>query len=796
MPRPARLTLLLVSLICLGTAAVSVAQVDRGTLTGTVTDGSGGVVPGATVKAVHVATNFERSVTTSPQGTYTIPQLPVGAYVVVITATGFRTTTLENIEVTAGGSVRVDGTLAVGGLQDAVTVTADSRQIQTDSVKVTTAISSKFIQDLPLVVGGQLRSPLDLSLIAPEAKAGSSGDGGRGNIVIGGGQEGGWDLTVDGVSATPGAPFEQRLWTTLNSPSVEAINEFAVDTNGFKAEFGHAGGGAVSFVSRSGSNDWRGKAFEFYRDEKLDANNYFNKAAGRSKPPLEQHDFGGVFGGPVLIPGLYNGRNKSFFFSSYEAYRNKSSAAPVVRTIPTAEMYNGDFSNWRDASGNLIPIYDPATTRVNPNGPGFVRDPFPNNQIPLSRFSQISRNVIALATMRPDLPGVRNNFTYTPGDQIQTNPWNKFSIKLDHNLSSKDRLGFLFHWGEVLVIPPKDGPGGGLPVPLNNFRDEDSNTRVFRANWDRVITPTLLNRVSFGHNDWFQLRASYNRDQGWGSKIGLRNVPGPELLFPQINFSSDYQNWGRSEWGGSGNYLWALTDDLTWVKAKHTWKFGFIVQQDHYDGYGWHTAAGTYNFNRGATAGFLPNGTLDSTGASGNAFASFLLGEVQSSEITTNRYVSDRWRYYSGYAQDDWRVSDKLTVNYGMRYEYTPPTWEGYYPNGYSNFNPNLPNPAAGGRLGASEFAGEGPGRTGKSTMYEAWPWGFSPRLGVVYSLNDNTVARLSAARTFGSVKNTGGSSHWNGFFGGYNVTAPALPASSAFNWDNGWPAWPEPPFL
>ena len=328
-------------------------------------------------------------------------------------------------------------------------------------------------------------------------------------------------------------------------------------------------------------------------------------------------------------------------------------------------------------------------------------------------------------------------------------------------------------------------------MPLNNFRDEDSHTYVYRANWDRVISPTLLNRVTFGHNNWWQLRASYNRDQGWGTKIGLRNVPDPDLLFPLIDFSHEYLDWGRSEWGGSGNYLWAVTDDLTWVKAKHTWKFGFTVQQDHYDGYGWHTAAGTYNFNRGATAGFLPNGTLDATGATGNAFASFLLGEVQSSEITTNRYVSDRWRYYSGYAQDDWRLNDKFTVNYGVRYEYTPPTWEGHYPDGYSNFNPNLPNPAAGGRLGASEFAGEGPGRTGKKTMYEAWPWGLSPRVGAVYSVDANTVARFSAARTFGSVKNTGGSSHWNGFIGGYNVTAPAFPASSAFNWDAGWPAWP-----
>src|SRR5918999_2234539 len=293
--------------------AIAQAQSDRGTITGVVTDQSDAIVPSASVKAIHVATNFERQVSTSDEGSYTITQLPVGSYVVIVTIQGFQTTTLENIEVTAGSTVRVDARLAVGGLLDAVTVIAESRQGQSDSVKVTTAISSKFIQDLPLVVGGQLRSPLDLSLIAPEAKTGTSGDGGRGNIVIGGGQEGGWDLTVDGVSATPGAPFEQRLWTTLNSPSVEAITEFAVDTNGFKAEFGHAGGGAVSFVSRSGSNRWHAKGWEFFRHDPPDSINYYSKARGRRKPPLEQHDFGGVLGGPVVLPWIYNGRDRTFF---------------------------------------------------------------------------------------------------------------------------------------------------------------------------------------------------------------------------------------------------------------------------------------------------------------------------------------------------------------------------------------------------------------------------------------------------------------------------------------------------
>lgn len=187
--RPLRLCVLVIASL-FGLASAAHAQADRGTLTGQVTDQSAAIIPGASVKAIHVATNFERQATTSSEGSYTIPQLPVGSYVVIVTVQNFQTTTIENIEVTAGSTVRVDAQLRVGGLLDAVTVTSDARQIQTDSVKVSSAISSKFIQDLPLVVGGQLRSPLDLSLIAPETKSGTSGDGGRGNIVIGGGRKG------------------------------------------------------------------------------------------------------------------------------------------------------------------------------------------------------------------------------------------------------------------------------------------------------------------------------------------------------------------------------------------------------------------------------------------------------------------------------------------------------------------------------------------------------------------------------------------------------------------------------
>ena len=200
----------------------------------------------------------------------------------------------------------------------------------------------------------------------------------------------------------------------------------------------------MSFVSRSGSKSGRARLFEFFVTTR--SITIITSARPRpSQPPLEQQDFGAVFGGPVVLPWMYNGRNKTFFFASYEAYRNKTAAAPSTATIPMPEMFGGDFSGWRDASGNLIPIYDPATTRVNPNGPGFIRDPFPGNMIPAARFSQISREVLKLATMRPDLPGVRNNFVYTsatPSARIRGTSSASSSIT-----SVEARIaGILFHW--------------------------------------------------------------------------------------------------------------------------------------------------------------------------------------------------------------------------------------------------------------------------------------------------------------------------------------------------------------
>ena len=770
------------------------AQSYRGNLTGTVTDQSGSLVPSAKVRVVELNTNTERVTETSAHGDYTIPQLQVGTYRIEVEARGFKTFVRNDVVVAAGSAVRINAALEVGEVTETVAVTGEAPLLQTDNSKIATGVTPKFIEDLPLVVAGQVRSPFDLALVTPEAKNSGS------EFTLGGGQESGWDLTVDGISSTPNqAAIIMRQISTLNSPSVDAITEFAVDTNGYKAEFGRAGGGVISFVSKSGTNELHGTAYEFLRNEALDANNFFNNATGRTKPLLRQNNFGVTVGGPVWFPKMYNGRNRTFFFASYEGFRNRTTSPVTFSTIPLPEMYQGDFSNWKDPNGNLIPIYDPSTTRPDGRG-GFVRDPFPGNKIPVERFSSVSREVIKLATMRPNVadplgilnPNPRNNFLRTQFSAFGSGsaPWDKFSAKIDHNLTNKDRLAFLYIWGRNDELAPDSNAIPGLPAPLNDYSYGDTHSMVYRLNWDRTISPRVFNQMRGGVNNQFQERTSINVRQGWGTKIGLKNVPLPDFLFPGLGID-DYTGWGRAFFGNNKNKTFAFADDFSWIRGSHSLKFGFIYQRDHYNGGGCHTCTGSFNFSRLSTSS-----PLDQSGRTGNGFASMLLGEVSSAGITTERYVSDQWQYWAGYAQDDWRATSRLTINYGLRYEYTPPVMEGHFPNGISNFDPTIPNPAAGGRLGASVFAGDGPGRLGRRNVYNAWRAGISPRFGLAYGFDSKTVLRMSASRSFGSVKNTGGSAHWQGFVGGYNYASTDQLITPAFNWDRGVPPWTPPPFI
>ena len=328
------------------------AQGDRGTITGTVTDSTGAPMPNVVVNITNTATNTSVRVTTTGTGEYNVASLQPGAYRVEIVAPGFKRYVQAGIEAAAGTSVRLDAKLEIGQVSESVEVRAQSVQLQTENAKVTSSVENKLIDELPLVVGGAMRSPFDLVTMIPQAR-------GSGNsLMIGGGQAAAWGATLDGLSVNTNRAGDAAE-TAYLTPSVEAITEFAVETNGFKAEYAQAGGGMITFASKSGTNAFHGTAYDFVRNDHFDARGFF--ATQRSV--YKQNDFGASVGGPVWIPKLYNGRDHTFFFVSYEGFRNRIGSNGGTLSVPTPEMYQGDFSKWVDAKGALLQIYDPTTTR-------------------------------------------------------------------------------------------------------------------------------------------------------------------------------------------------------------------------------------------------------------------------------------------------------------------------------------------------------------------------------------------------------------------------------------------------
>jgi hypothetical protein len=726
-------------------------------------------------------------------------------YRVEYEATGFKRAVRDQVVLTAGSTVRLDIPLEVGATTESVMVFAQASPIETESTRVATNITTKLVQDLPLLVDGGIRSIFTLARIAPETRG--TGQGFR----IGGGQQVGWDMLMDGMPLSSGSTLYQGDRASLGSVPIDAINEFTIETSGMKAEFGRAMG-AVTFETKSGTNAIHGNLFENLRNSVLDANGFFNNAERRPRGVLKQHDFGGTVGGPIYIPKLYNGRNKTFFFASYQGFRNRAGLTnPPFMTIPTTANYEGDFSPWT-RNGRFVQIYDPASTRLNPSGSGYVRDPFPNNQIQKSRFSAVAQRMVAV---RPSdfVPNVDSrtrglldadvqNYTRYEGSSV--NPWNKGSMRIDHQLGGYNRFSYLYLEGRQADEFGPDGPTG-LPAPFNGAAVVTRFNRSQRFAWYNN-TGTFLNSFRF----------SYMREKGvgvmmsaadpndkWNEKFKIPNTPGPDRAFPQTIFAT-YSSWGGAYWGGDAGGNFNLTDDVTWIRGRHTFKGGFFFAHDRWDGYGQHRPNGSFSFTNQATG--IPN---DNSGNTGNAFAAFLLGYVSTTGLETPRLVRQIYRYYGGYFQDDWKVNTKLTVNLGMRYEYTPPIQGGAYTGltsweeessgkveGFSNFDPTVPNPGAGGRLGAVVFSGEGPDRL-KGSLFDGYRWAIAPRIGLAYRALDKTVVRTYVGRTFGAVKTTGGSTHFEGLILNRNYSTTDNSVLDFLTMlDKGLPPWPMPPFI
>ena len=756
------------------------AQNERGNVTGVVTDSTGAVVPNVSVVLTNLATNIPERVTTTSSGEYNAPNLSPGAYRIEIAATGFKRFVEGGVVISAGSTARIDARLEVGSVGESIEVTASVAQLQTENAKISTAVQNKLVDELPLVVGGVMRSPYDLVAIAAESKGSGTA------LSLGGGQAAAWAATLDGLLVNTNRSSDAGE-TSYLAPSVEAITEFAIDTNGFKAEFGQAGGGIITFVSKSGTNAYHGSAYEFLRNDDFDARGFF--AATRSI--YKQSDFGATLGGPILVPKLYNGKNRTFFFFSYEGFRNRTGQNGSILSVPTPEMYQGDFSKLIAKSGSLIPIYDPSTTQALASG-GFTRQPFANNQIPLSRFSTITKEMLSLVPqVAPNRAGIvpgtssyiTNNYVVNSGST--TNPINKVSGKIDQNFGNNHHVAFFYNRSWYDQTPGPSGPPG-LPEPLWNGAVTTYDAADYRVTYDWTISPRLLNHFSVGGNKFVKNSYSPNVGQNWKSKICIPNVVDCNVNLPNITFS-EFTGWGSTAYNGTEQPMWSIKDDLSFIRGSHTMKFGYAFESPHAAGFGQQNISGNAGFSFAETA--VPGST---TATSGSSFASFLLGVADTGATETVRYLPQIYDYHAVFVQDDWRVTSRLMLNFGLRWEGTRPPFQPS--DEYEDFSPTTPNPAVNNHPGALIFAGTGPGRVGSPYLVPGWYNGWGPRLGLAYGLDSKTTIRAGFGRTFARSTVVSGTTHYDGYIGQYAFASTNQGVTPAFNWDVGLPPYPAPP--
>lgn len=743
---------------------LSFGQVATGSLSGTVLDSNGASVPAAKVTATNTTTNAKIETVTTEAGLYVFASLRPDVYAVTVEKSGFKKLNRSNIQIGIAQRLDLNLTLEVGDVTQSVDVTAEAPLLQTSTSDVGQSFSPKFMNDIPLFTGA-IRNPRSFVSYMPGVNAGAevsiAGSGGRAQ-----------EVQIDGASLI----IPESGGTVFNMPSAEMFNEFKLITGGYSAEYGRFGGGVETYLTKSGTNWYHGTAFLNMRRDVWNSNAWARNAAGLGKPKERQNEVGGAAGGPVFIPKVYDGRDKTFFFFTYTQRLLPASIGFPLTTVPTAAMKQGDFSQ----TGVPL-IYDPATTE------GATRQPFPGNRIPASRFSAVSRNLLPLIP-DPTRASLQQNFDFVNTSVIEQKIW---SIKADHAITPNNRLAFFVSVedGGNLDTTNFPGPiGNGLGVA----KQKPYN---FRVNHDLTIGGNLLVHTTFGYSATRQLWDN-PAQRGFASKLGIPGIPTEGDAMPRINFRgqaglSPYGvQDGKVANGGQDNDTLMLTQGYSWIKGKHEVKFGWDYRRLTTFGFDLAGSNGQFFFNRAQTA--IPN----STGGSGHEFASLLLGAVDEANRTVLPVLLDQieYRYTSGYFQDNWRVSQKLTLNLGMRYE-VPIGW--HVPNGnYSGLSLNTPNAAAGGLPGALVFYGTGPGRTGQTRPYPTDFSNIGPRLGFAYQAGSKTVFRGGWGIYYQTLGN-GGCGCRQGFASGNSLVGNGI--APVLNWDGGIPvsaSFTAPPIL
>ncbi|MEP7355389.1 MAG: TonB-dependent receptor [Acidobacteriota bacterium] len=722
------------------------AQGNRGSITGTVTDPAGAVVAGAAVQGKSLDTGSLYETVTTETGNYTVAELPPGNYEVTFTAPGFKKYVRGPLEVGARQNLRIDGALEVGTAAESITVTAAATLLITESAEISYNINSSRLADLPVGNMGSVRNAVrQAAQLMPGV---TFTPGFFGGVKINGTPADGYNLRIDGMDNTYTLG---NLLVTQVQPSVEAIEQYSIQTSNFAAELGQAGGAIFNVSMKSGTNQYHGSVYDFWAHDSLYAANSFTKI----KNPLSNYDYGFTIGGPISIPKVYKGKDKSFFFFSYETRPQTGQSLSQFVTVPTDAYRIGDLSAATALNNNRVlgtdpqgrniiqnSVYDPASNFTNAAGQ-VLRNAFVGNQIPVSSFDPVSVKILALVPKANVAgAGLLNNYN-VPFDTATKNYLPSF--KIDHSINPAHKLNFFYSrtWQTQPISTAE-----GLPTLISNGTLSLWRNANYRLNYDATLTPTMLLHLGAGYQEASIGQVNFPQTNHYNvtTQLGIQgpfttNLPGS--TFPDFNGALSGTVGGLPQLGNTSfngrtdtrNQRPTGIATLTWVKDNHTYKFGGEVRIEGYPNYNEIRLNGTYTFSGNQTALPYNNSATFAGNTVGLGYASFLLGLTESTSVSlpTNPHLGNHSLGF--YAQDTWKATRKLTLDYGLRWDYATYRTETY--GRQATLDPLKPNAKAGGQPGATSWQA-----TCNCQWSHNYPNSWGPRLGAAYQINSKTVLR------------------------------------------------------
>ena len=755
---------LLMSVTMVLTVGVGIAQQSGGTISGSVTDAQGAAVTGVTVEVKNVGTNATFSAVTNTSGFYTAPSLAVGEYEVAARFEGFKRAVRSGITLQVNQTARIDIVLEIGEVVETIEVVGEAPLVQADTSTLGEVIERRR---LPINGRGALALALLTAGVVSNAGPLNSGFGDRGIQIS--------SLSINGSPNSMNAQMLDGNNNVLSyvgevgvPPTVDAVEEFKVQSGAMSAEFGFTAGGAINLVTRSGTNQIHGTAYEFLRHDKLDARNAFSSR----KLPLRYNQFGASVGGPII-------KDRTFGFFNWEEYR-LSASSPRIRSVPIPEWRAGDFGNLLTNSGKLIPIFDPASTRDNPGGGGLIRDQFPNNVVPRDRFDPITPTILDFWPQPNKRPS--NQFTQSNNFQDaarRTVDWSQWNFKVDYRFNDNNSMFFRYTQARHAL----SANDIYTDPTVGRVRNDDQTNRNAVISDTHTFSPTFINHLRVGVMRQLFDFVAVNANLDWPSRLGLPPIV-PQTQFPQVRLGR-FGIIGGQALGRRGSFNWDIQNMITKIAGNHTMKIGV----NYRDLYGANrqggALSGDYRFQR---VGRLRGLTTDpqNTAGTGDDLAQFLLGAVTQSSIDS--ILGNSWDGYAlnFFLQDDWKMSQRLTLNLGFRYDYQSKPFERH--NGHINFDPTctLPN----GLRGCTVYAGvDGQPRAFLDEDYND----FGPRFGFAYDLTGKgkTVFRGGYGIFYPSI-------FWRNFTGDRALFSrtrttyrPTTPGQAAHRFQDGFPFAP-----